>query len=145
MMRSSRLARVPSLASHAATRRRQCGASGPRPAGEEWNAMLLGLTPLVPVWDETQDGRKGSGREKSPLMRAWAGRFIRACGYLALASPDGTTGVHEWPDEPWRDARENEAFYVPTLSFTRHTLERGVAGVQATVARAQDYVARFVR
>jgi hypothetical protein len=114
-------------------------------AGEEWNEMLLGLTPLVQLWEETQDGRKGFGREKSPLMRAWAGRFIRACGYLALASPDGTTGVHEWPDKPWRDERDNEAFYIPTLSLTRHTLERGLAGVQATVARARDYVARFVR
>jgi hypothetical protein len=113
-------------------------------AGEEWNEMLLGLTPLVQIWEETQDGRKGFGREKSPLMRAWAGRFIRACGYLALASPDGTTGVHEWPDKSWRDERDNEAFYIPTLSVTRHTLERGVRGVQATLARARDYVARFV-
>jgi hypothetical protein len=113
-------------------------------AGEEWNEMLLGLTPLVQVWEETQDGRGGFGRERSPLMRAWAGRFIRACGYLALASPDGQTGVHEWPDKPWRDERENEAFYIPTLSVAGHTLERGRAGIQATVERARDYVRRFV-
>ena len=113
-------------------------------AGEEWNEMLLGLTPLVQIWEETQDGRKGFGREKSPLMRAWAGRFIRACGYLALASPDGTTGVHEWPDKPWRDERENEAFYIPTLSIARHTLERGQAGLNATIERARDYVTRFL-
>mgnify|MGYP000846998443 CR=1 FL=1 len=114
-------------------------------AGEEWNEMLLGLTPVVQIWEETQDGRKGFGREKSPLMRAWAGRFIRSCGYLALASPDGTTGVHEWPDKPWIDERDNEAFYIPTLSITRYTLERGMAGIQATVARAQDYILRFTR
>jgi hypothetical protein len=114
-------------------------------AGEEWNEMLLGLTPLVQIWEETQDGRRGFGREKSPLMRAWAGRFIRSCGYLALASPDGTTGVHEWPDKPWIDERENEAFYIPTLSITKHTLERGIAGIRATVERARDYVARFAK
>ncbi len=112
-------------------------------AGEEWNEMLLGLTPLVQVWEETQDGRRSFGREKSPLMRQWAGRFIRACGYLALASPDGTTGVHEWPDKPWLDERENEAFYIPTLSITQQTLERGMAGVRATIERARDYTARF--
>ena len=111
--------------------------------GEEWNEMLLGLTPVVQIWEETQDGRSGFGREKSPLMRAWAGRFIRACGYLALASPDGTTGVHEWPDKPWVDEQRNEAFYIPTLSITKHTLARGQAGIKATVARALDYVARF--
>jgi hypothetical protein len=112
-------------------------------AGEEWNEMLLGLTPLVQVWEETQDGRKGFGREKSPLMRAWAGRFLRACGYLALASPDGTTGVHEWPDAPWVDERENEAFYIPTLSITGDTLDRGAEGIQATLLRAREYAAKF--
>ena len=64
-------------------------------AGEEWNEMLLGLTPLVQIWEETADGRKGFNRNKSPLVRKWAARFVRSCGYLALASPDGTTGVHE--------------------------------------------------
>jgi hypothetical protein len=113
-------------------------------AGEEWNEMLLGLTPLVQIWEETQDGRKGFGRERSPLMRQWAARFARGCGYLALASPDGTTGVHEWPDKPWIDERENEAFYIPTLSITEHTLERGLPGIRATIARAEDYVQRFV-
>ncbi len=113
-------------------------------AGEEWNEMLLGLTPLVQIWEETQDGRKGFGREKSPLLRNWAGRFIRSCGYLALASPDGETGVHEWPDKPWIDERENEAFYIPTLSITKHTLERGMAGIKATIERAEDYLRRFM-
>lgn len=113
-------------------------------AGEEWNEMLLGLTPLVQIWEETQDGRKGFGREKSPLMRRWAGRFVRACGYLALASPDGTTGVHEWPDKPWLDERENEPFYIPTLSLTKHTIERGMPGIVATIERARDYLARHV-
>jgi len=112
-------------------------------AGEEWNEMLLGLTPLVQIWEETADGRRGFGRERSPLQRRWAGRFVRSCGYLALASPDGHTGVHEWPDRPWQDERENEAFYIPTLSLTRESLERGETGVDATVARAQDYVTRF--
>jgi hypothetical protein len=112
-------------------------------AGEEWNETLLGLTPVVQIWEETQDGRKAFGREKSPLMRTWGGRFIRALGYLALASPDGRTGVHEWPDVPWVDERQNEAFYVPTLSFTRETLERGMPGVLATIERAKDYVQRF--
>ncbi len=113
-------------------------------AGEEWNEMLLGLTPLVQVWEETADGRKGFGREKSPLMRQWAARFIRASGYLALASPDGSTGVHEWEDRPWVDQQENELFYIPTLSITRHTLQRGMAGIRATVRRAEDYVRRFL-
>ncbi len=112
-------------------------------AGEEWNEMLLGLTPLVQIWEETADGRGGFGREKSPLLRAWAGRFVRSCGYLALASADGHTGVHEWPDKPWQDERENEAYYIPTLALTKHTLERGMAGVQATVARAREYARRF--
>lgn len=114
-------------------------------AGEEWNEMLLGLTPVVQIWEETQDGRAGFGRVKSPLVRKWAGRFVRACGYLALASPDGETGVHEWPDKPWIDEQENEAFYLPTLSLTRHSIERGQVGIAATVKRARDYVARFVR
>jgi hypothetical protein len=109
-------------------------------AGEEWNEMLLGLTPLVQIWEETQDGRRSFGRQKSPLLRRWAGRFIRACGYLALASPDGTTGVHEWPDQPWVDEQDIEPFYIPTLSLTRDTLERGLAGVHATLARARNYV-----
>jgi len=112
-------------------------------AGEEWNEMLLGLIPLVQIWEETADDRKAFGREKSPLMRAWAGRFIRSCGYLATASPDGHTGVHEWPDRPWVDQRANEAYYIPTLALTRDSLERGWAGVSAGVARAQDYIERF--
>lgn len=112
-------------------------------AGEEWNEMLLGLTPLVQIWEETADGRKGFGREKSPLVRQWASRFIRSCGYLALASTDGTTGVHEWPDKPWVDERENESFYLPTLSISANTMQRGMDGVRATVERARDYVERF--
>ncbi|MGD8453137.1 MAG: DUF6259 domain-containing protein [Phycisphaerae bacterium] len=113
-------------------------------AGEEWNEMLLGLTPVVQIWEETADGRVGFGRGRSPLLRAWAAQFVRACGYLALASPDGQTGVHEWPDKPWIDERDNEAFYLPTLSITGRTLERGLAGIDATVTRARDYVSRFV-
>ena len=113
-------------------------------AGEEWNEMLLGLTPVVQIWEETADGRDGFGRAKSPLMREWAGRFVRACGYLALASPDGTTGVHEWPDKPWIDERQNEAFYIPTLSLTGRTIERGMDGIRATVARANAYLEQFV-
>ena len=112
--------------------------------GEEWNEMLLGLTPWVQVWEETADGRKGFGYEKSPLTRRWVGRFIRASGYLALASPDGSTGVHEWPARPWVDERENEAYYVPTLSITKRTLEEGMPGIRATVERARDYVKCFV-
>lgn len=112
-------------------------------AGEEWNEMLLGLTPLVQVWEETADGRKGFGREKSPLMRQWASQFIRACGYLALASPDGRTGVHEWPDSAWVDERKNEAFYIPTLSLTADTLDSALDGVRATIERAEDYMRRF--
>ncbi len=112
-------------------------------AGEEWNEMLLGLTPLVQIWEETADGRKGFGREKSPLVRQWASRFVRSCGYLALASTDGTTGVHEWPDKPWVDERENESFYLPTLSISANTMQRGMDGVRATVERARDYVERF--
>ena len=112
-------------------------------AGEEWNEMLLGLTPLVQIWEETADGRKAFGRNKSPLVRKWASRFVRSCGYLALASPDGTTGVHEWPDKPWVDERENEAFYIPTLSITRDTLQRGKDGIRATIERARDYIRRF--
>jgi hypothetical protein len=113
-------------------------------AGEEWNEMLLGLTPLVQIWEETADGRKGFGREKSPLLRCWAGRFIRSCGYLALASPDGRTGVHEWPDKPWIDERANEPYYIPTLSITGATLARGLDGIGATIARARDYAARYI-
>ncbi len=112
-------------------------------AGEEWNEMLLGLTPLVQIWEETADGRKAFGRNKSPLLRQWASRFVRSCGYLALASPDGTTGVHEWPAKPWVDERENEAFYIPTLSMTRDTLQRGKDGIRATIERARDYIQRF--
>lgn len=112
-------------------------------AGEEWNEMLLGLTPLVQIWEETADGRKGFGREKSPLVRQWAARFVRSCGYLALASTDGTTGVHEWPDKPWVDERENESFYLPTLSISANTMQRGMDGVRATVERARDYGRRF--
>jgi hypothetical protein len=112
-------------------------------AGEEWNEMLLGLTPLVQIWEETADGRKGFGREKSPLLREWAGRFVRSCGYLALASPDGRTGVHEWPDRPWVAEQTNERFYIPTLALTRDSLERGMAGIEATIERARDYVTRF--
>lgn len=113
-------------------------------AGEEWNETLLGLTPVVQVWEETGDRLKAFGREKSPLMRRWVSRFIRSCGYLALPSPDGERGVHEWPDVPWVQETENEAFYIPTMSITRFTLDRGMAGIHATVARAQDYVERFV-
>lgn len=112
--------------------------------GEEWNEMLLGITPVVQIWEETQDGRKSFGRERSPLMRKWAGQFIRAVGYLALASPDGQTGVHEWPDVPWVDERQNEEYYIPTLSITKNTLRDGMAGIRATVERAQDYLKRFV-
>lgn len=113
-------------------------------AGEEWNELLLGLTPVVQLWEETADGRGGFGRCKSPLMRRWAGQFIRGCGYLALASPDGQTGVHEWPDKPWVDERENEAFYIPTLSITGATLERGREGIAATIERAKRYAAEFL-
>jgi len=113
-------------------------------AGEEWNEMLLGLTPVVQIWEETADGRKGFGRGRSPLVREWAGRFIRSCGYLALASPDGETGVHEWPNKPWLDERQNEAFYIPTLSITKDTLERGMDGIRATVERAREYAERFI-
>ncbi|MBN2446392.1 MAG: hypothetical protein JXO22_06695, partial [Phycisphaerae bacterium] len=113
-------------------------------AGEEWNEMLLGLTPVVQIWEETADGRGGFGRAKSPLMREWAGRFVRSCGYLALASPDGTTGVHEWPDKPWIDEQQNEAYYIPTLSLTGHTIDRGMDGIRATVARANAYLERYV-
>ena len=35
--------------------------------------MLLGLAPLVQIWEETADGRRGFGFEKSPLLRQWAG------------------------------------------------------------------------
>ena len=58
-------------------------------AGQEWNEMLLGLTPLVQVPEKTADGHTGVGRNKSPLVRKWTSRFVRSCGYLALASPDG--------------------------------------------------------
>lgn len=57
--------------------------------GQEWNEMLLGLTPLVQVREKTADAHPGFGRNKSPLVRKWAARFVRSCGYLALASPDG--------------------------------------------------------
>ena len=113
--------------------------------GEEWNETLLGLTPIVQIWEETADGRGGFGRSKSPLVRKWAGQFIRACGYLALASPDGHTGVHEWPDKPWIDERWNEAYYIPTLSLTRDTIKLGMDGIRATVARAEAYVREYVR
>ena len=112
-------------------------------AGEEWNEMPLGRTPLAHIREGTTDGRLGFNRNKSPLLRKWAARFVRSCGYLALASPDGTTGVHEWPDKPWVDERENEAFYIPTLSITRDTLQRGQHGIRATVERARDYIERF--
>ena len=113
--------------------------------GEEWNETLLGLTPVVQIWEETADQRGGFGREKSPLVRRWAGRFIRSCGYLALASPDGHTGVHEWPDKPWVDEQDNEAYYLPTLSLTRDSVAAGMAGIEATVRRAENYVREFVQ
>ncbi len=112
--------------------------------GEEWNELLLGLTPVVQLWEETADGRGGFGRGKSAMVRRWAGRFIRGCGYLALASPDGHTGVHEWPDKPWIDERDNETFYIPTLSLTGQTLERGADGIRATIDRARRYVDQYV-
>ncbi|MBU0640948.1 MAG: hypothetical protein KKB50_18960 [Planctomycetes bacterium] len=112
-------------------------------AGEEWNEMLLGLTPLVQIWEETADGRRGFDREKSPLLRRWAGRFIRSCGYLALASPDGTTGVHEWPDKAWVAGPELEAYYIPTLSLTDASLTGASGGFRATIAQAEAYVQRY--
>jgi len=112
-------------------------------AGEEWNELILGLTPLVQVWEETADGQAAFGRRKSPLMRRWAARFIRACGYLGLVSPDGSRGVHEWPPAPWVAETENDGYYIPTLAITGSTLQRGQEGIRATVARAEDYVRRF--
>ena len=112
-------------------------------AGENWNQMLLGPTPLVQIWEETADGRKGFGRNKSPLLRKWASGFVRSCGYLPRALPGGATRVHEWPDKPWVDECENEAFYIPALSITRDTLQRGKDGIRATVDRARDYTERF--
>lgn len=69
---------------------------------------------------------------------------VAQAGRLESASPDGETGVHEWPDKPWVDERENETFYIPTLSITKHTLQREMPGIRATIERARDYVAHFV-
>jgi hypothetical protein len=63
---------------------------------------------------------------------------------LALASPDGHTGVHEWPDLPWVDEQDNEAYYVPTLSLTGESMSKGMHGVRATIKRAENYVQEFV-
>lgn len=108
-------------------------------AGEEWNEMLLAMTPIVQVWEYCSDGLPGFGRHRSPLLRNWAAQFIRSCGYLAMASPDGERGVHEWPDVPWVDEDQVEPFYIPTVAITRHTLERGMDGIRKVVARAHAY------
>ena len=78
------------------------------------------------------------------FLREWLARYVRGAGYLGLVSPEGSTGVHEWPDGRFVPEGAPEKLVIPTLSLTRDSLARWGSGVEAVLARARAYREAFL-